>query len=197
MGLAFNAPVLNHYETVYRPGESRLVEYFFRTLGFETQILGPEKNPFIMGFKDAEAMNNLEVYIAASEALPDQWSFDQALARSLRQGELGDLFATFNGARFESPYFTTHVGMQFESLEDWESAVTHLQNIERVAAPLAGRVELCRVLRPGDSGSLSDITHQAFLWTDLVACGSLALGQLIEFQYFDFDAYRAQKSLAC
>jgi hypothetical protein len=183
---------LNHYETVYRPGEASLIKSFFQLLGLETKTLGPESNPFIVGFQDAATMNDIDNNIAASQVLPEQWAFDQALMNALDEGPLRVAFAEFAEMRSRTPYFTTHVGMRFEGLEHWQAIVDRVKDVEKFAPELSGRVFLARVFYPGDEGSLSDITHQAFVWTDLLACGSLALGQLFELQHFDFVAYREE-----
>ena len=49
---------------------------------------------------------------------------------------------------------------------------------------LKGRVEVVAVFHPGDPGALADFIVQAFVHTDVVSAGSLALGQNIELQHY-------------
>jgi hypothetical protein len=192
---------VTHFETVYRPGEAQLVVELFGLLGLRTESLGPTtqnagptENPFICGFFGTDATNPVDDFIAGSPVDPEQWQFDQALAKAVREGELAGAFAGYQEVTKRAPYFTTHVGVRFDSLDAWENAVSRVQDVDQLAPALAGRVELRGLFRPGGPGSLSDITHQAFVWTDVLALGSLAFGLLLEMQHFDLEAYRAGAS---
>jgi hypothetical protein len=187
---------VTHFETVYRPGEAQLVAELFGLLGLRIESLGPPENPFVVGFFGIDDTNPVDDFIAGSQVEPEQWKFDQELARILREGELAGAFAGYQEMVSRTPYFTTHVGVRFESLSSWENAVSRVQNIEQLAPSLTGRVELRGLFRPGAPGSLSDITHQAFVWNDVLALGSLAFGMLLEMQYFDLEAHRAGTSQA-
>jgi hypothetical protein len=72
-----------------------------------------------------------------------------------------------------------HFGINFSTLERWEAAVARVRHTDRHAPQLSGRVRLTAVFRPDDPEPVSTV-HQAFLWTDVIASGSLALGQRIE-----------------
>lgn len=54
-----------------------------------------------------------------------------------------------------------------------------LGEVHERAPELAGRVRLLKVFRPEEREDGFPL-HQAFVWTDVIASGSLALGQRIE-----------------
>jgi hypothetical protein len=170
---------LNHVEFVHRPGERDLVFALFDLLGFETEVL-PD-GEVILGIVDPatfKKVNNDNV-LAGREVRPEQWAFDQALAEALRHEPLASAFAGQRELHVRKPQWGMHFGINFSSLEKWEAAVARVKGVEKHAPALHGRAELCAVFRPDDPEPVS-IVHQAFLWTDVIASGSLALGQRIE-----------------
>jgi hypothetical protein len=169
---------LNHVEFVHPPGDRELVFALFDLLGFETEVLGGE---IILGIIDPatfKKVNNDNV-LAGREVRPEQWAFDQALAEALRQKPLADAFEGYKDLLSRKPYWGMHFGINFSTLERWEAAVARVRHIDKHAPQLSGRVRLTAVFRPDDPEPVSTV-HQAFLWTDVIASGSLALGQRIE-----------------
>jgi hypothetical protein len=118
-------------------------------------------------------------YLAGREVRPEQWAFDQALEKALGEKPLADSYASYQGLLAHSPHWGMHFGINLRSIEKWETAVARFGEIEKHAPALSGRVRLMKVFRPGDPDAPSTI-HQAFIWTDIIASGSLALGQRIE-----------------
>ena len=170
---------LNHVEFVHRPGERALVHDLFRLIGVEP--LEMWNGEIIIGVIDAPTfaeMDNDNV-LAGREVRPEQWAFDQTLAEALRQEPLAGAFAQHKAMLAEKPQWGMHFGMVFRSLDDWEAAVGRILDIETHAPALVGRAHVTKVFRPEDPKPISPL-HQAFLWTDVIASGSLALGQRIE-----------------
>jgi hypothetical protein len=170
---------LNHVEFVHRPGERKLVFALFDLLGFETEVLpGGE---VILGIVDPatfKKVNNDNV-LAGREVRPEQWAFDQALTEALRHEPLASAYEGQRALHLRSPQWGMHFGINFSSLPKWEAVVARVNEIEKHAPELVGRARMCAVFRPDDPKPVS-IVHQAFLWTDVIASGSLALGQRIE-----------------
>jgi hypothetical protein len=170
---------LNHVEFVHRPGERELVLALFDLLGFETVVM--MDGEVLIGVIDPstfEATNN-DNYIAGREVRPEQWRFDQALEEALRQEPLAEAFAGHKQLLAEKPQWGMHFGVNFSTLEAWEAAVARVAAVDTLAPTLRGRVRLLATFRPDDPEPFSPV-HQAFLWTDVLASGSLALGQRIE-----------------
>jgi hypothetical protein len=169
---------LNHVEFVHPPGDRELVFALFDLLGFETEVLGGE---IILGIIDPSTFKkvNNDNVLAGREVRPEQWAFDQALAEALRHKPLADAFEGYKDLLTRKPYWGMHFGINFSTLEKWEAAVARVKGIDKHAPALKGRVRLTAVFRPDDPEPVSTV-HQAFLWTDVIASGSLALGQRIE-----------------
>jgi hypothetical protein len=166
---------LNHMEFVYRPGERDLVRALMDLLGFEKN---EENGEFLIGFVDTtEPADN---FLAGSEVRPEQWEFDQALAEVLRGEELRTVFSKYMDLVGREPQWAMHVGIRFESVEEWEATIARVAEVGDHSPTLAGRVRLRGVYRVGDPGAVSDVLHQAFVWTDVLASGSLAFGQQLE-----------------
>jgi hypothetical protein len=170
---------LNHVEFVHRPGERDLVFALFDLLGFETlEVMDGEVLIGVVDPPSFEMMDN-DNYLAGREVRPEQWAFDQALADALRTQPLAGPLAVFQDFLAQKPHWGMHFGFHLSSPEKWEASVARLEDVDRQAPMLSGRVRLLKVFRRGDPGAPS-VANQAFLWTDVIASGSLALGQRIE-----------------
>ena len=170
---------LNHVEFVHRPGERHLVFALFDLLGFETFEVMDGVIVMVVMDPPSFDMTENENYLAGSEVQPEQWAFDQALTNALRTQPLEPLFASFLDVIAQKPYLGMHFGVHLSSPEKWEESVARLEDIDKCAPSLSGRVRLLNAFRRGDPGAPSRL-NQAFLWTDVIASGSLALGQRIE-----------------
>jgi hypothetical protein len=170
---------LNHVEFVHRPGERELVRTLFDLLGIETRLAMGGRT--LIGVIDPPTFNpaDNENYIAGGEVDPEQWRFDQALAEAVRREPLADAFNGYMSLLERKPPRGMHFGVNFSTLEAWEAAVARVADVEARAPSIARRVRLLKAFRPDDPEPLSPV-HQAFIWTDIIASGSLALGQRIE-----------------
>jgi hypothetical protein len=170
---------LNHVEFVHRPGERKLVHALFDILGFQSMEMW--EGVIILGIVDPPTFNELDNdnVLAGREVRPEQWAFDQTLAEALRQEPLSSAFQGHKDMLSKNPQWGMHFGVHMSTLERWEAAVKRLEQIETLAPELKGRARLLKVFRPDDPQPFSPL-HQAFLWTDVIASGSLALGQRIE-----------------
>ena len=135
-------------------------------------------NQLILQATDLAGSGNDNI-LAGREVRPEQWVFDQALARSLGQAPLSEEFETYKAALALNPQWGMHFGVHLSTLEKWEAAVARLAELEVHAPALKGRARLLKVFRPEDPDQRAPL-YQAFLWTDVIASGSLALGQRIE-----------------
>ncbi len=171
---------LNHIEFVHRPGERALVREFFELLGVTAQDAGGGR--WLIGVLDPITYNNVDNIVAGSEVRPEQWAFDQALAEALRHEPLASKFAAHQEMLTANPQSGMHFGIRLVSADEWDATVQRIRDIETHAPALAGRVRLCGAFYPDQPGALATTVRQAFIWTDLIASGSLALGQRIELQ---------------
>ena len=177
--------LLNHLEFVYRPGEQRLVLDLFALLGIQP---GGTKT-FLVGSIDAATPNHVDNIIAESEAVPEQLALDSALATALQTEPLASAYSAYRERLIANPQQGTHAGIRFTTLEEWQATVDRFADLDAVAPSLAGRVRFDDAIVPGHPKSYSPYLYQAFVWTDVIATGSLAFGQKFELQYFDFAGY--------
>ena len=77
------------------------------------------------------------------------------------------------------PYGIPHFGLRFPSFESIEPVLNALEHCSDPA--LQGRFQV-RAIRPSDAAALSQDIIQAFVYTDIIACGLFSLGQVIELQ---------------
>jgi len=170
---------LNHVEYVHRPGERQLVRAFFELLGFEP--LEMWNGEVLIGIVDPPTWQDKDNdnYIAGREVRAEQWAFDQALIKALGQEPLASQFAGYKELLATTPQWGLHFGIKFNTIENWEAAVARFKDVDKHAPELSGRVRLHAVFRPDDPEPFSAVC-QAFVWTDLISTGSLALGQHIE-----------------
>jgi hypothetical protein len=171
---------VNHVEFVHPPGDRELAKAFFDLLGFTPVEQGPNDEILLAIVDQAtfEDANN-DNYLAGREVRPEQWQFDQTLAEALRQEPLASAYAHQREMLEQKPQWGMHFGVCFDSVADWEAAVARVLDVAAIAPKLEGRVRMLKVFRPGDPDQKYPI-NQAFVWTDIIASGSLALGQRIE-----------------
>jgi hypothetical protein len=174
---------LNHVECVYRPGERDVAYALFELMGF-TIFDYADGEVYVAAidaatFRDEDNDN----YIAGRAARPEQWAFDQALEKALTQAPLAEAYAKHQAMLAATPQWGMHFGLRLNSPTDWEAAVARLEDVNHLPALLRGRVRLLKAFRPGDPDQPFDL-YQAFIWTDVIASGSLALGQRIELTTF-------------
>ena len=179
--------LLNHMEFVHRPGERPLVGELFDLLGIEMF-----DSMFVIGRIDADTATATDNIFAGSEARPEQMAFEAAFGAALAEGGLAAAHADYMKLLSDAPQYGMHVGIRFDSLDDWRGAVDAVAAVADTHPNLVGRVRLQGDIPPGHPASLSPHLHQAFLWTDVIACGSLTLGQQLELQYADLDAFAAR-----
>lgn len=180
--------MLNHVELSYAPGERGLAKLLLQGLGFRVldpqtderpANLGPAATPFLIVYIDPADGDVFDNVIYASEALSDQWRFEQEMRdRLARDPELAALHEAYCNAHSRMPQAMTHFGIAYPSGEEVEAA------LERIARTpeLAGRVTLSRVYRPGEPGAVDDRVIQGFVYTDVFSTNLLFGGQQIELQ---------------
>ena len=183
-----NAKLLNHGEFVSAPGARDLVARFFRALGCRVldpqtdplpENLGPAAAPYLIIYLDDGDEDVIDNVFYASEVTPVQWEFEQCLREHLAgESALAKAARAFRENFAHVPQAMTHLGIAFPSVEELEAAV------DRIAADpeVADRVQLSKIFRPGEPGSLDDRVVQTFAHTDLCSTGVITTGQQFELQ---------------
>jgi hypothetical protein len=170
---------ISHVEIVYRPGERALADEFLALLGIETQdAMGGR---FLLAKVESESYDPAVFFnfFGGSEVHAEQWTFERALENEIRQGSLGESFASWQRRLDRDPTSGMHTGIHFSTVAAWEIAVARFAGLEVNHPRLAGRARLVSIHRPDDPDAVAPF-YQAFVWTDVLSAGSLAIGQRFE-----------------
>ena len=175
--------MLNHVETLHKPGERDLAATFLTALGFEvadydvrsatgTSYLFVHLEP-----RDIDRVNNI-FYL--SEVRAEQQALEAALDEACQERpELRRSLDAYIDKALTKPHGIPHFGIRYQSNDDLDEVLERLA--AAVDGDLKGRVEVT-VVRPGDPRAMSPNVVQAFVYTDVVVSGLFSLGQVYELQ---------------
>ena len=172
---------LNHVELVYRPGERELARRVFELLGMRVVDNGGEWMLALIDPCVGDASNNA---CYASQVTPEQWTLEQSLASVMVSGdsEVGTAAQAYADKVQAEPQHSFHFGIRYLEREDFDATLDRFRG-SATDPQLAGRVSLLGVYDPSEPGAYAPGMFQAFVRTDVVAGGLLALGQLVELQW--------------
>ncbi len=165
---------LNHAELVYRPGERELAADLFRLLGCTVVDTG---GVYLSAAIDGEARQASNVFYA-SEVPAAQGSLEEALSSPEFREHLAD-YAAYTSRH---PQRSFHIGLRLPDRATFDHRIDAVRQAEGAHPTLSGRVRLAGVFYPTDADAVATNMIQAFVWTDVVASGLLAIGQHIELQ---------------
>jgi hypothetical protein len=165
---------ITHAEFAHAPGERHLAQAVFTLLGCRVLDRG---GTFFTAFVEPSEANFSANVFYASEVTKEQWAFEQTI-RDLA----GPALREFGEARRVAPQRSFHCGLQVPTVAAFDGLIDRVR-AAKDSGPLAGRIAVAGLFRPGEPGALAPNMIQLFIWTDVVACGLLALGQFIEIQH--------------
>lgn len=174
---------LSHIEIVHRPGERKLAETFLALMGISLQdAMGGR---FMMAVVEPETYEPAAFFnfFGGSEVHKEQWAFESQLIAAMEGSAMGESFAAWQDRLDRDPTSGMHTGIHYNSVAAWEATVDRFARLEELAPELAGRAKLACCFRPGDPGAVAPFL-QAFVWTDILSAGSLAIGQRFELSAF-------------
>ena len=175
VGEAGNGRRITHVECIHRPAERVLAIELFEVLGCRVVDRG---GTFFTAFVEPDESNFSANVFYASEVTPEQWEFELELQRAAP-----DPIERFASQRRDVPQRSFHFGFRVPDEAGLDAIVKRVQQVGECAGNLGGRVAVDGVFRPGDPGAIAPNMTQVFVWTDVVACGLLALGQHFEVQW--------------
>ena len=172
---------LNHIEMVYRPGERDLATRVFELLGMRVVDNGGEWLFALVDPSIGDARNNA---CYASEMTPAQWALEQSLTSAMATGntEVGTAAQVYADTVQAEPQHSFHFGIRYHERETFDATLDRFRNADD-DPDLTGRATLLGLYDPRKPGAYAPGMFQAFVRTDVVAGGLLALGQLIELQW--------------
>jgi len=174
---------LSHIEIVHRPGERKLAETFLGLMGISLQdAMGGR---FMMAVVEPETYEPAAFFnfFGGSEVHKEQWDFESQLIAAMEGSAMGESFAAWQDRLDRDPTSGMHTGIHYNSVAAWEATVERFARLKEEAPELVGRAKLACCYRPGDAGAVAPFL-QAFVWTDILSAGSLAIGQRFELSAF-------------
>ncbi|MFI1379965.1 hypothetical protein [Embleya sp. NPDC020886] len=171
---------ISHVELLHRPGERAQARRVLELLGCRVLDRGGH---FFSAFVEPAVSDYRANVLYASEVTPEQWAFEQQLGVASAEGPLARAQASWMAHMRANPQYSYHFGLRLPSEQVLDAALARVEAAGRPGGDLAGRIEVVSVFRPGDPDAATDTMVQAFVRTDVVACGLIALGQHIELQW--------------
>jgi hypothetical protein len=169
---------INHVEMIFGPGEREAARAFFEAMGFEVSDFGP----WLVVNVDPETGNGIDNVMYASEPVPAQQRFEDALHEALAADEKAiAALEHYRGVRIAHPQFNFHFGASLPTREVWEERTARVREAADEHPLLRHRVEVA-VFNPGDPGAVGPI-HQTFLLTEILSTGTLQTGLIFELQW--------------
>ena len=105
--------LLNHLETVYRPGEMELARRSFEALGCKVHVA----KDFLTVSVDPNKLDGIDTVIYSSKVTREQWAFETALAAEIEAGGgLSDAWHAYAQKLVAVPQRSFHFGIRFASM---------------------------------------------------------------------------------
>ena len=179
----YRGNLLNHVETLYRPGERDIAIQLAEALGCtitDTGFKGDGDETFLAVHPNPNDLNPQNNAFYMSPMRPEQ----QALEDHLRQLSVQDRdfkakLEQFREVARSKPFGVPHFALRYPSGQAVQEATDRVK--AKLAAKLGDRLHI-HVFRPGDSDAAVDTIVQGFLHQDVIVSGSFLYGQLIELQ---------------
>jgi len=178
----YQGRLLNHVETLYRPGERALAIELAQALGCtikDTGFKGDGVDTFLGAHPDPEDHDPANNAFFMSEMRPEHVALEAALRRLCdADASLADQLEQYRTAARTKPFGVPHFGIRFRAGCDVEAAGERLAALKE---KLGDRLHF-RIFRPGEADAAGGELVQAFVYQDVIVSGSFLMGQLIELQ---------------
>ncbi|HEX7819541.1 MAG TPA: hypothetical protein VF463_02860 [Sphingobium sp.] len=174
--------LLNHVETLHRPGDRDIAIELAEVLGCaitDTGFASETGTTFLAAHPNPDDRNVQNNVFYMSEMTAAHLALETRLEQ-LSQVD-PDLKTTLDGYRQMArsrPFGVPHFAIRYTSAASVEEVAARL---DAASAKLRERVNL-RIFRPGDADGAVDTLIQGFLYQDVIVSGSFLMGQLIELQ---------------
>lgn len=179
----YRGTLLNHVETLYRPGERELAIALAEALGCvvtDTGFKGDGVDTFLAAHPnpaDQDPQNNA---FYMSQVRPEQLAVEERLQQiGVQDPVLAAALEDYRSAARSKPFGVPHFALRYPSREDVAAVEARLKAV--LMPRLEGRMHL-RVFYPGDADAAVGTSVQGFIHQDVVVSGSFLLGQIIELQ---------------
>lgn len=179
----YTGNLLNHVETLYRPGERALAIRLVECLGCavsDTGFKGDGDETFLAVHPNPDDRNMQNNAFYMSPMRPEQQLVEDHLKRiSDNDPGLCSKLQQYRQAAWAAPFGIAHFALRYPSGRAVQQVADTL--IASLATTLGDRLNV-RVFRPHDADSAGDDLVQGFVHQDVIVSGSFLYGQLIELQ---------------
>ena len=178
----YQGTLLNHVETLYRPGERDIVIRLAEALGCaisDTGFKGDGTETFLAGHPNPDDRDMQSNAFYMSPMRPEQQPMETCLKRLAEED--GDLAATLAGYRTSArkvPFGIPHFALRYPGPDAIRQAAEALKPLEDL---LGDRINI-RIFWPTDPDVAVGRLVQGFVYQDVIVSGSFLHGQLIELQ---------------
>jgi hypothetical protein len=179
----YDGGLLNHLETVYRPGDHELAVEFLEALGLSvTEIKFTKTSTKRLvavhpNANDRDATNNV-MYMY--EMAPAQAELDAVIQKKIASDpELQGAMAKYRDIVRQTPGGTPHFGLRYTSAKALEPVLERLQT--NLSPALRERVTV-KEMPPYEAKEGMPSIRQVFVYTDVITGSPGGYGQLIELQ---------------
>ncbi len=169
----YTGNLLNHVETLYRPGEREIAIRLAQALGcgiLDTGFKGDVDESFLAVHPNPDDPDIRNNAFCMSPMRPEQQALEAGFAATLT-----DYRHIARTKRFGVPHFALRYG----SGDAVAEAAERLKGT--LGAELGDRLHV-RVFEPGASGAMGARVVQGFVYQDVIVSGSFLYGQFIELQ---------------
>lgn len=179
----YQGKLLNHVETLYRPGERELAVELAEALGCaitDTGFKGDGVDTFLAVHPNPEDRNSQNNVFYMSQIRPEQAAVEARLRRlSEEDADFAAQLEAYRNAARTKPFGVPHFALRYMSGRDVDAAAERIN--ASLKPKLKDRLHL-RIFRPEDADAAGDKIIQGFLYQDVIVSGSFLMGQLIELQ---------------
>jgi hypothetical protein len=179
----YDGGLLNHLETVYRPGDHELAVEFLQALGLSvaeikfTQTSTKRLVAVHPNADDRDATNNV---MFLYEMAPAHAELDAVMQKKIASDpELNGAMTKYRDIVRQYPGGTPHFGLRYTSAKALEQVLQSLRS--NLSAALRERVTVKEMPPYEPREGLPNI-RQVFVYTDVITASPGAYGQLIELQ---------------
>jgi len=162
---------ITHIELLHAPGERTLATKVFELLGCTVSDSGRH---WFSAFVDTNLRDFANNVLYASEAPAEQLAIEATFPDSI-----DDWVAMIRSTPQKSPHFGFRVG----TAEDHRLIIDRIRDASVDDPELRGRLDVLGVFPHDAPDAIATNMDQAFIWTNVITCGPLRFGQVIEVQW--------------
>ncbi len=179
----YKGNLLNHVETLYRPGERDIAIKLAEALGCaisDTGFKGDGCETFLAAHPNPADRNMQNNAFYMSPMRPEQERLENHLKQLHDNDEILRMsLEEYRKVARSAPFGVPHFALRYPSGIAVEQAVAKLE--QALGARLGDRLHV-RVFKIGDSDAAVGNIVQGFVYQDVIVSGSFLYGQLIELQ---------------